>query len=166
MKKATRMVRKSMLNSKNQNCNIMVVVVVVLIIIGLVCLARKNNWLNNNKEGFTSSELNNLTEKPNPGPNEVVFVFFFVEWCPHCKSVKDEWKKLVKLNNTEINGKKVKVEACNCEASEAEKEAAQDNNVEGYPTIKLISNSAKVDYNGARDADSMEKFIRDYCKEN
>ena len=164
MKKVTRMVRKSI--AKNNNCHVMVAVVVVLILVGLFFLCKRNNWLSNNNEGFEGSPLNNLVEKPNPKEDEVVFVLFFVDWCPHCTSVKPEWEKLVKMNNTKVNGKNVKVEACNCEGSEVEKEAAKDNNVQGFPTIKLISNSETVDYNGARDANSMEKFVRDYCKNN
>ena len=105
-----------------------------------------------------------MVKKPDP-KDRVIFVLF-AEWCPHCKTVKPEWKKLMKLNNTKINGKNVKIQAANAEGSQVEKEAARDNNVEGYPTIKLISQSQVLDYNGARNAPAMEKFIKDYCNKN
>lgn len=163
MKKGVQLVRRG---GKKQNCNVMMVVVGLLILVGLFYLARSNNLLNSNREGFEGGNINNLTEKPNPKENEVMIVLFFVDWCPHCKTVKPEWEKLSKLNNTEVNGKTIKVLAANAEGSEAEKEAAKDNNVEGYPTIKLISQSQVLDYNGARNAVEMGRFVKDYCMKN
>ena len=150
---------------KNPGCNAMVVVVLVLVAVGVFYLCKKNNLLGM-QENFEDGEINNMVKKPDPKDKEVIFVLFFVEWCPHCKTVKPEWKKLMKLNNTKINGKNVKIQAANAEGSQVEKEAARDNNVEGYPTIKLISQSQVLDYNGARNAPAMEKFIKDYCNKN
>jgi|TARA_B110000285_G_scaffold230527_1_gene297317 thiol-disulfide isomerase/thioredoxin len=137
-------------------------VVVVLILVGLYFLAIKNNLL----EGFESEpmELNNLTDKPNPGQNEVLFVFFYADWCPHCVSAKPEWSKLVKKHhNTTQNGKNVKVHACNCEEEGVQKESATDNQVEGYPTIKCIKNNETVDYSGPREFESLEAWIKKMC---
>lgn len=146
------------------NCNLMVATVVVLILVGLFFLLKKNDVFGS-KEGFEGS-INNMKEKPNPKNNEVIMVLFYVDWCPHCKSVKPEWEKLMKLNNTKVNGKNIKIQAANAEGSDVEKEAARDNNVEGYPTIKLISQSEVVDYNGARNTNEMTKFVKDYCQGN
>ena len=68
-------------------------VVAVLILVGLYFLVTHNNLL----EGFESQpqELNNLQNKINVGSNEVYFVFFYADWCPHCVSAKPEWSKLV-----------------------------------------------------------------------
>ena len=152
--------RKASKLGKNQ-CGVMVAVVVILILVGVYFIVQKNRA----KEGFENS-INNMNEKPNPKEDEVMLVLFFVDWCPHCKSVKPEWEKLMKLNNTKVNGKNIKIQAANAEGSEVEKEAARDNNVEGYPTIKLISQSEVVDYNGPRNADDMGKFVKDYCQNN
>lgn len=162
MKKGAQLVRKG---GKKANCNVMMVVVGILILVGLFFLCRSNGVISNNREGFEGS-VNTLTEKPNPKENEVYLVLFFVDWCPHCKTVKPEWEKLMKLNNTEVNGKTIKVAAANAEGSDAEKEAARDNNVEGYPTIKLISQSQVLDYNGARNAVEMGRFVKNYCMKN
>ena len=152
--------RKAPKLGKNQ-CGVMMAVVVILILVGVYFIVQKNRA----KEGFENA-LNNMNEKPNPKEDEVMLVLFFVDWCPHCKSVKPEWEKLMKLNNTKVNGKNIKIQAANAEGSQVEKEAARDNNVEGYPTIKLISQSEVVDYNGPRNADDMGKFVKDYCNKN
>ena len=152
--------RKAPKLGKNQ-CGVMMAVVVILILVGVYFIVQKNRA----KEGFENA-INNMNEKPNPKEDEVMLVLFYVDWCPHCKSVKPEWEKLMKLNNTKVNGKNIKIQAANAEGSEVEKEAARDNNVEGYPTIKLISQSEVVDYNGARNAEEMGKFVKDYCNRN
>ena len=64
------------------------------------------------------------------------------------------------------SGDALKIQAANAEGSQVEKDAARDNNVEGYPTIKLISQSQVLDYNGARNAEEMGKFVKDYCMKN
>ena len=155
-------------NSVRMSNNRMVVcgLVVVLILVGLCFLAQRNNLLGGVRENFESQpmELNHLTQKPNPGANEVIIVLFYVDWCPHCVSTKPEWAKLVeKHNNTKVNGKNVKVQACNCEGSEAEKETANDNAIQGYPTIKAIKNNENVEYSGARNAEAIEAFIEEQC---
>ena len=156
-------------NSVRMSNNRMVVcgLVVVLILVGLYFLAQRHNLLGGNvRENFESQpmELNHLTEKPNPGANDVIIVLFYVDWCPHCVSTKPEWAKVVeKHNNTKVNGKNVKVQACNCEGSEAEKETANDNSIQGYPTIKAIKNNETVEHNGARNAEAIEAFIEQQC---
>lgn len=160
MKKARAVSKKGINNQV-----IVVAVVVVLLLIGVYGILKKNRVLNKwGIEGFEGSPLNNLTAKPNPGPNDVILVFFYADWCPHCVSAKPEFAKVVaKMNNTKVNGKNVKVQACNCEGSEVEKAAASDNNIEGFPTIKLLTNTNAIDYNGARDAAGMETFVSESC---
>ena len=147
-------------NSSNSSGQLICVFVVALIAVAAYYIYRANK--NNLLENFESNNLNNLVSKPNPVDNEVVLVLFYVDWCPHCVSTKPEWSNLVNnLNNKEVNGVNVKVNACNAEGSVAEKEFASENNVQGYPTIKLIKNNEVVEYNGARNALEMENFVRD-----
>ena len=139
-------------NSVKMTNNRMVVcgLVVVLILVGLYFLAQRHNLLGVT-EGFESqpAELNNLTQKPNPGPNEVVIVLFYVDGAHTVFLPSQDGPNLSRSTITpKVNGKNVRVEACNCEGSEAEKETANDNNIQGYPTIKAIKNNETVEYNG------------------
>lgn len=147
---------------------VVIVVVVVLILIGVYFLLRKNGKLNKVlgvNEGFQNGgNLNNLNKKPDPNPNQVILVLFYVDWCPHCVSTKPEFAKVVQqMNNQNVNGKNVKVHACNCEGSQVEQEVAKENNIQGYPTVKLIKNSEVLDYNGARNAEEMMEFVKSNC---
>ena len=91
-----------------------------------------------------------------------IIVLFYVDWCPHCVSTKPEWETLVNnMNNKNVNGTNVKVQACNAEGSAVEKEFANENNVQGYPTIKLIKENDVVEYNGARNVNALEEFIKE-----
>lgn len=156
------------LKGMDTNCLLVCVLVIALIVVGLFYLIKENSKNNkNNKnvvEGFESQSamLNNITEKPNPKNNDVVIVLFYVDWCPHCVSTKPEWEKLVNnMNNTEVNGNNVVVAACNAEGSKVEKDFANENNVQGYPTIKLIKENDVVEYNGARNAEAIQEFINE-----
>tara|TARA_Y200000002_G_C22494223_1_gene584330 strand:- start:14 stop:541 length:528 start_codon:yes stop_codon:yes gene_type:complete len=157
------------LKGMDTNCLLVCVLVIALIAVGLYYLIRENSNKNNknNKnvlENFESQPamLNNITEKPNPKHNELVIVLFYVDWCPHCVSTKPEWEKLVNnMNNTEVNGNKVVVSACNAEGSELEQNFAKENNVQGFPTIKVIKENDVVEYNGARNAEALEEFVRE-----
>ena len=148
------------MRNKNLLC---CVVIIILILVGVFFYVKKNNLLNMGtvNEGFESQpmELKRLDSKPDPDDNTIYVILFYVDWCPHCVSTKPEWKKLENLDNKKINNKTIKVLANNCEGSNAEKGVANDVGVEGYPTIKVLKNNSVVDYNGARDANSIKTFV-------
>ena len=154
--------RKSV-SSKKMDTNSLIVCILV---IGLLVVALYYLFNNNRKtvEGFDSEpmNLNNINTKPNPKGGDVYLVLFYVDWCPHCVSTKPEWNKLVnKMNNKQVNGNNVNVVACNAEGNNVEKEFANENNVQGYPTIKLIKENDVVEYNGARNVEALEDFINE-----
>ena len=160
--RSSRSLSSKSLNGIDTNTLLVCVLVIALIVVGLYYLINENKQ--NVREGFDSqpASLNNLTQKPNPKANEVIIVLFYVDWCPHCVSTKPEWETLVNnMNNKNVNGTNVKVHACNAEGSAVEKEFANESNVQGYPTIKLIKENEVVEYNGARNVSELEAFIKE-----
>lgn len=82
----------------------------------------------------------------------LVFIKFFAPWCGHCKSMAEDFKNAA----TEMKGKAVLADV----DATTEEELARKYNIEGFPTLKLFSDGVELtDYNGARDKDSMIKFI-------
>ena len=84
--------------------------------------------------------------------NEAMFVLYYVDWCPHCKVVKPEWEKLE--NDTSI--KNVAITKVNCEKEE---KAAEENNIEGFPTILFKQNNKVEAYEGGREYGDFKKFL-------
>ena len=112
-----------------------IVVVAILLVIGAVLF------------------LTNKTNKIKGGENnEAMFVLYYVDWCPHCKVVKPEWEKLE--NDTSI--KNVAITKVNCEKEE---KAAEENNIEGFPTILFKQNNKVEAYEGGREYGDFKKFL-------
>eukprot|EP00178_Gracilaria_changii_P027606 TRINITY_DN894_c0_g1_i1.p1 TRINITY_DN894_c0_g1~~TRINITY_DN894_c0_g1_i1.p1 ORF type:complete len:519 (-),score=120.60 TRINITY_DN894_c0_g1_i1:1872-3428(-) len=82
----------------------------------------------------------------------LVFIKFFAPWCGHCQSMSGDFKEAA----AEMKGKAILADV---DATE-EDELVQKYKIEGFPTLKLFSNGVELtDYNGARDKESMIKFI-------
>ena len=93
--------------------------------------------------------------------NTAELMFFYADWCPHCKSAKPIWNDLKsEYENKTINGYKIIFTEVDCseESSEVEKLMNQYN-VEGYPTIKLIKDGQVIEYDAKPSKDTLTKFL-------
>jgi thiol-disulfide isomerase/thioredoxin len=85
--------------------------------------------------------------------------FFYTDWCPHCKTAKPIMAKLqdylASQDNT-VNGVSINYIAVNCEE---DKQTAERFNVEGYPTIKLVSGNKVIEYDAKPDLDILKQFL-------
>ena len=83
-------------------------------------------------------------------------VEFYAPWCGHCKALKpayDEAAAILKKENSKAV--LVKVDAT------ANREVAQENNVNGFPTIKLFRDGEfETDYDGGRDVYDIVEYMK------
>lgn len=117
-------------------------IVMILIVVGVCIFLYYDtliNMINSNK---------NLVG----GSKEVTFTLYYVEWCPHCKIVKPEWKKL----ENDPNLKHIKIVKINCEENES---MVQEKNIEGFPTILLNNNGKEEAYNGNREYADFKNYL-------
>ena len=86
-------------------------------------------------------------------PEEAV-VLFYSNHCGHCQVLMPVWDKLA----AKYQGHpKVMVDKVDCAADKA---AGEQFKIEAYPTIlKLKPDGTREEYQGARDAESIEQFI-------
>lgn len=83
--------------------------------------------------------------------NSAQVVLFFAPWCGHCKSVVPIWDQLMrKYKNV------VKVDC------DADKQVAQQESIQGFPTIRAYVNNNFVEYQGDRSPQSLEAFVMQY----
>ena len=88
-------------------------------------------------------------------------LFFFADWCPHCKSAKPIWNDLkAQYENKTINGYKVIFTEVNCSEETAEVDKMMNQyNVEGYPTIKLLKDGQIIEYDAKPSKDTLNQFL-------
>ena len=125
---------------------------IFVLLIALYYMNTRNISVANNA-GLYEPFSNNLEA----GENEVVLVLFYVDWCPHCKNFKPTWEKATKkLNNTTINGNKVRLESVNCEE---DPETGKKYDVEGYPTIMAMTSGGPQEFNGDRSLSGIKEYL-------
>jgi thiol-disulfide isomerase/thioredoxin len=88
-------------------------------------------------------------------------LFFYTNWCPHCKTAKPIWNELkTEYENKTINGYKVLFTDVDCseETTEVDKMMNQYN-VEGYPTIKLLKDGQVIEYDAKPSKETLVQFL-------
>jgi len=105
-----------------------------------------------NNEKATSDNVSNGTAE---------LLFFFANWCPHCKTAKPIWNELkTEYENKTINGYKIIFTEVDCseETTEVDKMMNQYN-VEGYPTIKLLKDGEVIEYDAKPSRETLVQFL-------
>jgi thiol-disulfide isomerase/thioredoxin len=85
----------------------------------------------------TNKELNQTAD----------LMYFFTDWCPHCKTAKPEWEKIKEyLDGNKINNYNIHCIEYDCSKQTPDVEDLMDKyKVEGYPTMKLrINGNLKI----------------------
>ncbi|KAJ1873784.1 hypothetical protein LPJ55_002019 [Coemansia sp. RSA 990] len=91
----------------------------------------------------------NFAEKTATGP---WFVEFYAPWCPHCQHLAPEWERLGAAARGKINIGKV-----DCDEAG---QLCSDQNVQGFPTLKLIWEGQSLVYKGPRELENMHSFAQ------
>ena len=139
----------------NSNILILICGVILFAAIGFICYY------------YYVTQSVNPTYKPNSEPptksssNTAELLFFYADWCPHCKAAKPIWNDLKsEYENKTINGYKVIFVEVDCseETTEVEKLINQYS-VEGYPTVKLIKDGQVIEYDAKPSKETLTKFL-------
>lgn len=100
-------------------------------------------------------------ESSNVSSNEAEIIFFYANWCPHCKAAMPHWNEVKKqYDGKTINGYTLVFTEVDCsEETSKIKNLTDEYDVEGYPTIKLVKNGEVIDYDAKPTKQTLEKFI-------
>lgn len=136
---------------------ILILITVFIILFSLVASFAYGRFYVNSNEKMKSFEdvANNKTRgKP------VQVYFFFVDWCPHCKTAHPEWSAF----KEEFNGKKIN--DCDIECIEVNSTDKDDNdpmmaefNIKAYPTVFLLKDDYRVDFDAKITKKTLEQFV-------
>lgn len=103
----------------------------------------------------------NSEHVPEGTSNTAELLFFYADWCPHCKTAKPIWNDLkAEYENKTINGYKVVFTEINCSEETAEVDKMMNQyNVEGYPTIKLLKDGQVIEYDAKPSKETLTQFL-------
>ena len=112
-----------------------------------------------NKAQYKANSEHISNDQPNCKNAELLF--FFADWCPHCKTAKPIWNDLkTQYENKTINGYKVIFTEVNCSEETAEVDKMMNQyNIEGYPTIKLLKDGQIIEYDAKPSKDTLNQFL-------
>ncbi len=131
-------------------------IVGVIIIVGIVVYYFSTST--SNKSYSANSEHQTKGQHQS---GEAELLFFFADWCPHCKSAKPYWNDLKdEYENKPINGYRIIFTEIDCSNQTAEAEKWMDQyNVEGFPTIKLTKDNQVIDFDAKPTKETLTKFL-------
>jgi thiol-disulfide isomerase/thioredoxin len=141
----------------SSNTWIIIAIVILFIIVALlyyfyyISPSLKPKYNHNSEQGTNNSGNGHTAE----------LLFFFADWCPHCKTAKPIWNDLkVEYENKTINGYKIIFTDINCSEESAEVEKLMNQyKVEGYPTIKLLKDDQIIEYDAKPSKEIIVKFL-------
>jgi len=82
-------------------------------------------------------------------------VWYYADWCGHCKAMENEWENLESKCD---NDKRLNIARVN---DQYISQLNKNPNVQGFPTIKLYKKGNEVkDYSGERDSNSFLNFLK------
>ena len=115
-----------------------------------------------NSEGVSfNNNSNNSNNSNNGNGKQAELLFFYADWCPHCKTAKPIWEDLKsEYQNKTINGYHVIFTDINCSNETAEVEKMMDKyKIEGFPTIKLLKDGQVIEYDAKPTRETLDQFL-------
>lgn len=94
--------------------------------------------------------------------NKATVMFFYVDWCPHCKTAKPEWDKFVsKMNGNEINGYIIECVETNCtdDGDSNVNHLINQYKIEAYPTIKMLKDDNVIEFQSKITKETLNIFV-------
>lgn len=93
--------------------------------------------------------------------SDAKILFFYANWCPHCKKAKPDWDQFNSdYNNTEMGFYKIVNEQIDC--TEGTDSRIQEYAIDGYPTIIMVKDGKRINYDARITYDNLKKFAEDF----
>lgn len=148
-------------------CIIIIVIIIAVIVksISESCMITPEHFNSGIIEKYTPQASTAIisADQLRPGNNEVYLVKFYAPWCGYCRKMEPTWDQLQEqFHKKKINNLTVHILRVNCDENP---KIGEQFGVNGFPTVKFISTKSSEDYNGPRDAQSIQNFLVQKCKE-
>jgi thiol-disulfide isomerase/thioredoxin len=131
-------------------------ILLLLLVIGFIGIAYYT-YISYVLPKLNPSYVENKELQEETASNEAELYLFYTEWCPYCKKAKPYWDKLkTNYENKPINNTIVYFREVDCEKNE---QLADQYDVKGYPTIKLVKNGQVIEYDAKVEYQTLVEFL-------
>jgi len=93
---------------------------------------------------------------------EIVILFFYADWCPHCTKAKPEWVAFSdEYNGKTVNNYIIRCTMVNC-TDDSDMETAgllSTYKVSSYPTVVMVKDSEHIIYDAKIKKDTLQSFL-------
>lgn len=135
-----------------------VIVVGIVILLGVYLYFRKGSCSSSSSSSSPSIENTESNQNSDKTPE---LMFFYADWCGHCKKAKPEWESVKdELHNTLIKNQRVFCVEYNCSDKTAETaQILKKYKIDGFPTIKLQYDNTIYEFNEVPTKDNILIFV-------
>lgn len=143
---------------------ILVLVTVFLLYIIATTISKYVYPMLNNTDFSANKEFVEKDSSSSSGSStkDAEILFFYADWCPHCKQAKPEWAKFKEEHHeTEVNGYRILCIDVNCTSELGESgQLIKTYDVEGFPTIKMKANGKIIEYEAKVSKQNLDLFVK------
>lgn len=135
-----------------------VVLVILLIIISYYAYKYYTTGITytpNNENGIPGEKGEGFTGK------KVDVILWYAKWCPACNAIRPDWNEIRdKYDGKKINGSILNFVEIDCSENTGEASKSMDeNNIEGFPTVKVNKDGEMIDLDAKPTKDTLETFL-------
>lgn len=143
------------------NPTAILIVVVILLFLGAAVYYYVNYVNPGSVFNFTDHSVKESQNDEIQADGDAEIIMFHADWCPHCKTAKPEWDKVMnKYDGKRINGYNVVFTDVNCtEETPDVQEMMETYKVEGFPTIKLVKGDQVIDFEAKPTESTLTQFL-------
>jgi thiol-disulfide isomerase/thioredoxin len=136
----------------------------ILLIVGLILIFIIASYYGYKQFYSKKQEVKKYDDIPNTNTRKQTadVFFFYVDWCPHCKTAKPIWNQFKeKYNNTVVNDYLITCKELNCtdDASPNIADAIAKYKIDSYPTIKMTINSKQYEFDTKISFNALKEFV-------
>jgi thiol-disulfide isomerase/thioredoxin len=142
-----------------------ILIIIIIIVIVISTFVYYYNYTINLRNHMNEN-LEETSDYSGSYPKSAELLFFYANWCPHCKNAKPEVDKIKDAyQDKTINGYKIIFTYVDCSKDNANSEKLMNQyKVDGFPTIKLLKDGNVYDFDAKPTQDSLNQFLNTILK--